>query len=236
MRHLCCYLWCQLVYGAPSLPGQGQRLSAPPTGRALTPFPCCRKGKTSKPRSYAEGAFSLAARIGPARLHLLPKAPDAKPGKARPQKPKKKKEKTKSAPPDAQTLLKLAELGLQALDRLRQKLHVRLLRLVFVSGAPDPYDTALAFGYVNAALGALTPLAERTLCIDERDIQTGVDFQAERPRIDARIVCTIRIGQIVIIALAFGAGFLKQKMHAKQARSARAKTAPDTQERKVSNG
>ena len=105
-----------------------------------------------------------------------------------------------------------------------------------VSGASDPYDTALAFGYVNAALGALTPLAERALRIDERDIQTGVDFQAERPRIDARIVCTIRIGQIVIIALAFGAGFLKQKMHAKQARAAHAKSAPATQERKVSNG
>lgn len=182
--------------------------------------------------AYAEGAFSLAARIGPARLHLLPKAPDAKPGKARTKKPKKKK----SAPPDAQTLLKLAELGLQALDRLRQKLHVRLLRLVFVSGAPDPYDTALAFGCVNAALGALTPLAERTLCIDERDIQTGVDFDAERPRIDARIVCTIRIGQIVAVALIFGVGYLKQKLQAKKARAARVKTAPDTQERKVSNG
>lgn len=182
--------------------------------------------------AYAEGAFSLAARIGPARLHLLPKAPDAKPGKVKPKKPKKKK----SAPPDAQTLLKLAELGLQALDRLRQKLHVRLLRLVFVSGAPDPYDTALAFGCVNAALGALTPLAERTLCIDERDIQTGVDFDAERPRIDARIVCTIRVGQIVAVALIFGVGYLKQKLQAKKARAARAKIAPDTQERKVSNG
>ena len=30
--------------------------------------------------AYAEGVFSLAARIGPARLHLLPKASDAKPG------------------------------------------------------------------------------------------------------------------------------------------------------------
>lgn len=177
--------------------------------------------------AYAEGAFSLAARIGLARLHLLPKAPDAKPGKAKTKKPKKKAKK-KSAPPDAQTLLKLAELGLQALDRLRQKLHVRLLRLVFVSGAPDPYDTALAFGCVNAALGALTPLAERTLCIDERDIQTGVDFDAERPRIDARIVCTIRIGQIVAVALIFGVGYLKQKLQAKKARAARAKTAPDT--------
>ena len=123
-----------------------------------------------------------------------------------------------------------------ALNRFRQRLRVQLLRLVFVSGAPDPYDTALAFGYVNAALGALTPLAERALRIDERDIQTGVDFQAERPRIDARIVCTIRIGQIVVIALAFGVGFLKQKMHSKQARATRANTAPAAQERKVSNG
>ena len=178
--------------------------------------------------AYADDVFSLAARIGPFRLRLLPKPPD--------QKPKKKKPKKRSAPPDIRAILALAKLGLQALDRFRQRLRVQLLRLVFVSGASDPYDTALAFGYVNAALGALTPLAERALRIDERDIQTGVDFQAERPRIDARIVCTIRIGQIVIIALAFGAGFLKQKMHAKQARSARAKTAPATQERKVSNG
>ena len=83
---------------------------------------------------------------------------------------------------------------------------------------------------------ALTPLAERALRIDERDIQTGVDFDAERPRIDARIVCTIRVGQIVAVALIFGAGYLKQKLQAKKARAARAKTAPDTQERKVSNG
>ena len=191
--------------------------------------------------AYADETFSLAARIGPFRLRLLPKPPDAKPKKKKPQKPKKEKPKKekpkkKSAPPDIRTILALAKLGLQALNRFRQRLRVQLLRLVFVSGAPDPYDTALAFGYVNAALGALTPLAERALRIDERDIQTGVDFQAGQPRIDARIVCTIRIGQIVVIALAFGVGFLKQKMHSKQARATRAKTAPAAQERKVSNG
>lgn len=185
--------------------------------------------------AYADETFSLAARIGPFRLRLLPKPPDAKP-KKKPQKPKKEKPKKKSAPPDIRTILVLAKLGLQALNRFRQRLRVQLLRLVFVSGAPDPYDTALAFGYVNAALGALTPLAERAMRIDERDIQTGVDFQAGQPRIDARIVCTIRIGQIVVIALAFGVGFLKQKMHSKQARATRANTAPAAQERKVSNG
>ena len=161
--------------------------------------------------AYADDVFSLAARIGPFRLRLLPKPPDAKPKKKKPPKPKKEKPKKKSAPPDIRTILALAKLGLQALNRFRQRLRVQRLRLVFVSGAPAPDDTALAFGYVNAALGALTPLAERALRIDERDIQTGVDFQAGQPRIDARIVCTIRIGQIVVIALAFGVGFLKQK-------------------------
>ena len=132
--------------------------------------------------AYADDVFSLAARIGPFRLRLLPKPPDQKPKKKKPPKPKKEKPKKRSAPPDIRTILALAKLGLQALDRFRQRLRVQLLRLVFVSGASDPYDTALAFGYVNAALGALTPLAERALRIDERDIQTGVDFQAAHRR------------------------------------------------------
>ena len=180
--------------------------------------------------------FSLAARIGPFRLRLLPKPPDQKPKKKKPPKPKKEKPKKKSAPPDIRTILALAKLGLQALDRFRQRLRVQLLRLVFVSGASDPYDTALAFGYVNAALGALTPLAERALRIDERDIQTGVGFsgRAAAHRRAHRLHDPYRTDRH--IALAFGAGFLKQKMHAKQARAARAKTAPATQERKVSNG
>ena len=36
--------------------------------------------------AYADEAFSLAARIGPFRLRLLPKPPDAKPKKKKPQK------------------------------------------------------------------------------------------------------------------------------------------------------
>ena len=120
--------------------------------------------------AYADDVFSLAARIGPFRLRLLPKPPDAKPKKKKPPKPKKEKPKKNSAPPDIRTILALAKLGLQALNRFRQRLRVQLLRLVFVSGAPDPYDTALACGYVNAALGALTPLAARALRIDELDL------------------------------------------------------------------
>ena len=70
--------------------------------------------------AYADDEFSLAVRIGPFRLRLLPKPPDAKPKKKKPPKPKKEKPKKQSAPPDIRTLLALAKLGLQALDRFRQ--------------------------------------------------------------------------------------------------------------------
>ena len=50
--------------------------------------------------AYADDVFSLAARIGPFRLRLLPKPPDQKPKKKKPPKPKKEKPKKRSAPPD----------------------------------------------------------------------------------------------------------------------------------------
>lgn len=186
--------------------------------------------------AYAEGAFSLAARIGPARLHLRRRHRMQSPGRRDPKNRRRKKRRQSLHRRTRRCCSIWRSSACRHSIVCGRSCTCGLLRLVFVSGAPDPYDTALAFGCVNAALGALTPLAERTLCIDERDIQTGVDFDAERPRIDARIVCTIRIGQIVAVALIFGVGYLKQKLQAKKARAARAKTAPDTQERKVSNG
>ena len=44
----------------------------------------------------------------------------------KPPKPKKEKPKKRSAPPDIRTILALAKLGLQALDRFRQRLRVQL--------------------------------------------------------------------------------------------------------------
>ena len=185
--------------------------------------------------AYADETFSLAARIGLFRLRLLPKPPDAKPKKKKPQKPKKEKPKKKSAPPDIRTILALAKLGLQALNRFRQRLRVQLLRLVFVSGAPDPYDTALAFGYVNAALGALTPLAEqpahrRAGYSDRRGLsgRAAAHRCAHRLHDPHRADCRHRAGVRRWI--------LKAKNALETGPAARQKTAPAAQERKVSNG
>ena len=114
---------------------------------------------------------------------------------------------------------------------------MELFRLVFVAGSSDPYDTAMQSAYVQAALGSLRPLAERALHIQERDVQVGADFTADKPRIEARLTLTIRIGQIVAIGVVFGVGYLKLMLQKKKAAKAQTQqNAAETAERKVSNG
>ena len=154
-----------------------------------------------------------------------------------PKEPKAPQEQTKEKELDFDTILALAKLALKAAGSFRRKLTVELFRLVFVAGSSDPYDTAMQSAYVQAALGSLRPLAERALHIQERDVQVGADFTADKPRIEARLTLTIRIGQIVAIGVVFGVGYLKLMLQKKKAAKAQTQqNAAETAERKVSNG
>ena len=110
------------------------------------------------------------------------------------------KTKIKSASLDIRTILALAKLGLQALNRFRQRLRVQLLRLVFVSGAPDPYDTALAFGYVNAALNKVSQASEANASLN------GSDFISNLSK---------TLGNQTIFTLGYGETAMTAKIYAK---------------------
>lgn len=192
---------------------------------------------------YEAQALSVSARIGPLTIPVLPKPPESKPKKPKKEKPPKAAEKepeeqTKEKKwPDPETIFVLARLALKAAGAFRRKLQVELFRLVFIAGADDPYNTAMQYAYVNAALGSLRPLAERALHIKKRDVQVSTDFTADKPQIEARLTLTIRIGQIVAIGIVFGVGYLKFMLHKKKAAKAQQKQeAAVTAERKVSNG
>lgn len=192
---------------------------------------------------YEAQALSVSARIGPLTIPVLPKSPESKPKKPKKEKPPKAaeeepEEQTKEKKwPDPETIFVLARLALKAAGAFRRKLRVELFRLVFIAGADDPYNTAMQYAYVNAALGSLRPLAERALHIKKRDVQVGTDFTADKPQIEARLTLTIRIGQIVAIGIVFGVGYLKFMLHKKKAAKAQQKQeAAVTAERKVSNG
>lgn len=190
---------------------------------------------------YEAQAFSVSARVGPLTIPVWPRPPAEEPKKPKkekpPKEPKAPQEQTKEKELDFDTILALAKLALKAAGSFRRKLTVELFRLVFVAGSSDPYDTAMQSAYVQAALGSLRPLAERALHIQERDVQVGADFTADKPRIEARLTLTIRIGQIVAIGVVFGVGYLKLMLQKKKAAKAQTQqNAAETAERKVSNG
>ena len=190
---------------------------------------------------YEAQAFSVSARVGPLTIPVWPRPPAEEPKKPKkekpPKEPKAPQEQTKEKELDFDTILALAKLALKAAGSFRRKLTVELFRLVFVAGSSDPYDTAMQSAYVQAALGSLRPLAQRALHIQERDVQVGADFTADKPRIEARLTLTIRIGQIVAIGVVFGVGYLKLMLQKKKAAKAQTQqNAAETAERKVSNG
>lgn len=192
---------------------------------------------------YEAQALSVSARVGPLTIPVWPRPPESETKKQKKEKPPKEpKEEAGAQPeekklPDLDTMLALAKLALKAVGSFRRKLRVELFRLVFIAGADDPYNTAMQYAYVNAALGSLRPLAERALQIKKRDVQVGTDFTADKPQIEARLTLTIRIGQIVAIGAVFGVGYFKFVLQKKKAAKAQQKQeAAVTAERKVSNG
>lgn len=192
---------------------------------------------------YEAQALSVSARVGTLTIPVWPRPPASETKKPKKEKPPKapkegaEEQPKEKNPLDLDTIFALAKLGLKAAGSFRRKLRVELFRLVFIAGADDPYNTAMQYAYVNAALGSLRPLAERALQIKKRDVQVGTDFTADKPQIEARLTLTIRIGQIVAIGVAFGVGYLKFVLQKKKAAKAQQKQeAAVTAERKVSNG
>ena len=114
----------------------------------------------------------------------------------------------------------LLKLAFSTLDRFRRKFTVNYLMVHFVAACEDPYDTAMLYGYANAAAGIVEGLSGRGWDIRRRDIQVGVDFESTECRADAEVTVTISLGRILAVLLAAGFGFIKIKRAAGKAAAA----------------
>lgn len=169
---------------------------------------------------YVGGQVRLAARMDGFAYQLLPKKPpdpskppkEKKPKKEKP--PKEPKAEEESKPKKKRKLnfskdeiLELVQKAIKGLGKFG-KLTVRRFMLHYTAAGEDPYNTAMTFGYVNAALSTLAPLCARTFRVTgEVDVWTDVDFTTEKMRIDAELSITLRLIQLVhaALAVAFGA-------------------------------
>lgn len=163
--------------------------------------------------AYSMEVFSLAVKIGPFSKKLLPASPQSESEDKKEKKPKKQKNQKKDKPaPESgdkkkskklkfglKDILGIVKIGLKTLAHFWRKISIDHLKLHFIFGGSDPYDTVMSYGYFNAGVGALLPLLHKVFNIKDEDYNAEIDFGAEKTKIDLRVCATIRIGEILLV-------------------------------------
>ena len=193
--------------------------------------------------AYIGGELAVDARVMGINIGIIPQKERKKPKKEkkpREKKPKKEKKPAAEEPAEKKKGLplgltraqipELLKLTISTLDRFRRKFTVNYLMVHFVAACEDPYDTAMLYGYANAAAGIVEGLSGRGWDIRRRDIQVGVDFESTECRADAELTVTISLGRILAVLLAAGWGLIKIK------RAAAGSAAATQSERKDNDG
>ena len=178
---------------------------------------------------YTEDAARLSIKIGPLRWGIYPlkerqeteeQRADrlARRAKKKLRREEKQRKKEKTAPPETASaekkklnipqLTELAKLGFHALNRFRRHLCVDYFRLYWTAAAANPYDAAMQFGAVSAAMGTLDPLAKKAVHVRRSELRVETNFDRETPAVDTWITMTIRIWEVFWVGLAFGTEFL----------------------------
>jgi len=169
--------------------------------------------------SYLQGDFSLSAKIGPAAIKLFPRKKQTPKHEKKPKekkkeevpadKPEESKEKKKfNLPFNFEEIMQILKKALKGLGKFG-KLTVHNFMLHYVAAGKDPYSTAMSYGYVNAALSGLAPLCAKSFKVKgDVDVWTDVDFCAEKTSLDAQLTITLRLAQLLRVALVIGFGVL----------------------------
>ena len=152
-------------------------------------------------------AFGLWLRIGPFKIDLLKKKEKKKTAETT---PKVKKPRPK---PTWQELTDLAKTALKALKKalrhLKRTVRIDPLRLSLRIADSDPAKCAQNYGYVNAAVWTLMPLAEDTFDIPDARIHTEMDFEAERISAEGEVGISLRVFDVLAILLVLLVPLLK---------------------------
>lgn len=167
--------------------------------------------------SFMHNVLKVSAKVGPLKITVFPTVPKVEKAAKRVEAKEMKKAEKEGARPSMELILQLVKLGLRALGRFRRRLHVRHLTVHYVAAGDDPYQTALQYGAITAALNALAPLSDRVLKIRHKDIRADLSFETDKPAVAARLVAVIAIGDLVYIGLALAVEYLAYRRRIKRA-------------------
>lgn len=166
--------------------------------------------------SYDQGELTALLRFGPLKIPLYPAEKREKGKKEAPPsedteraaEKKKKPGLTLSREQIFYSLETLPPILGRALGRIGRRLRIAPLKVHVLLAGPDPADTALLYGRLEAALGALLPMLHRVAHIRDQDIRLFPDFQQECPACAADVGIAIRGWDLLVVALCAGGSLL----------------------------
>ena len=97
----------------------------------------------------------------------------------------------------------------RALKRTGRRLRLTPLKVHLLVAGPDPADTALLYGRLEAALGAALPALHRLVRIKDQDVRLFLDFQREQMDLIADVGLSLRPWDLVSVGLRAGGSLLK---------------------------
>lgn len=159
---------------------------------------------------YEGGELRVSAKACGILVQIFPKKPGAGDKPKKEKKPKRIKKKKEPPSPEgeakpkkklnlsfnADEILSLIRKVLSRFGRFGRAFRVDRFLLRYTAAGEDPYQVAMSYAYVNAALSSLAPLCARRFKVRDCQVQTEVDFTAEHMSLDFGLALTIRIGKI----------------------------------------
>ena len=158
----------------------------------------------------------VIAKVGPAKITILPRPEQPKEEEKPAQKPKKKAKKAakpaeEKAEPFKPTFQDIKE-GFptlfaalkRALGKTRRRMRIDPLRLSVIFGGTDPVDLTQAYGWANTAMWTVMPQLEELMNIPDPHIHLEPDFESPATHISGSLGLSFRVGDLVNIGLTAG--------------------------------
>lgn len=172
-------------------------------GKDILLFPKPKKTRTQQEKDRVKAEKKAAKKA--AKAAKKEEKAKKKPPKDKPEEPEKKGGK-------AELILALLPVAVQALGALKKRIRIDPLRVRYTAGCPDAADTALLYAKASGGAGVVVALLEEGFDVRRREVSVEMDFLAGHSTIYLRAGVSIKVGQVLYLAIRYGIACIKVYM------------------------
>ena len=128
---------------------------------------------------------------------------------------RKKSGKKKSYNEIVSIIQMVSDLAVTVIDRFAKHIRIRIARIKLVIASDDAATTAILYGTVSQSINLFFPVLERVKNfpkLKNADISVDCDFGSMEPQIDIKLGFSIRVWQVLHIAISALITFIKHKL------------------------